>query len=431
MLLVAALLVGHLSDGVGRAPFVQGGALLGGGTAAGLVFHESGAWQRACEEASGGAPIGYFRGANDRVLAATQNGLIFTDDRGCTWQPVDGVLRNLEVTAIRAAFSAPHIVYLTTGTAGQPNSVWKSEDGGASFVETALVGVIHPLFDVVTSDDGSVVVVTGFDLDDNAPLVRASTDGGLSFVPIADPGFVVAAFDRVRALAVDDRIWLSLLQGTDAFVASADFALADVVVEDQLPGEVLALAPFQGARYALARPGALHRQSASGESFAIVQGVDALCLERGDDSAHLWACGTPGSGVQFLASTDGAQFEPALLTNEIVDRVCPEGTPAATVCAALAPVDAGPSEPDAGPAQTDDAGSPDAGFHDAGVTDAGSPDGGGHEDDGGLDDDKADDDDDACASQPGSTAPVGLGALALAAWRSRRRSALDGAARGS
>jgi hypothetical protein len=334
---------GHLDPLAGRDPFVVDGAFVGGGTSWGLVLRDvdeagaaSGAFQRVCEEATGGAALLTHRLPDGRVVVATSNGMVESDDGGCSWRPVASVLANLEVSALVVAHDAPLTVYLSTSRAGAPNGVWKSVDGGATFQETALAGTIHPLIDLAVSDDGSALAVSGFDLDADAPLLRASIDGGASFVSPTFAGINEGEILGVRVLAVDTRVWLAVFTAGSPKIMSADLALTALRDEGAFETDAVAVVPFAGTHYALVRPGALYRRDVVDGSWTSIAGITPSCLRRVAGDARLWACTV--APAQFAVSEDGAAFTPVLTPDEVDERVCPADTFAAQVCV-YAPID--------------------------------------------------------------------------------------------
>lgn len=342
---LAALLPTHLDALAGRDPFVVDGAFVGGGTSWGLVLRDAGdvdaPFLRVCEEATGSVALLSHRVPDGRVLVATPNGMIESGDGGCSWQPVSSVLANLEVSALVVAHDAPLTVYLSTSREGAPNGVWKSVDGGATFAATALAGTINPLVELAVSDDGAVVAVTGFDLDENLPLLRTSIDGGAVFV---SPTTTAGAFAGItsgeilllRVLAVDTRVWLAVFTAGPPAIMSADLALTELRNEGVFETEAVALVPFNGTHYALVRPGALYRRDAVDGSWTAIDDVTPSCLRRVAGDARLWACTV--APAQFAVSDDGATFTPLLLPDEVDERLCPEDSFAAQVCV-YAPID--------------------------------------------------------------------------------------------
>lgn len=348
LLSLAGPAVAHLDPLAGRDPFVVDGALVGGATSWGLVLQDPASassadpaiFRRVCEEAVGAAMLLAHRTPDGRVLVATLDGLIESADGGCSWDPVEGLLANLEVSAIRSAPAAPEVVYASTSRAGAPNGVWKSVDGGAHFVETALAGAIDPLLELAVADDGNAVFVSGLDLDLDGPLLRGSLDGGASFFAAS---FDLSLTSRVRVLAVDDeRVWLSLFDVAGVpRLASADLALGALRTEASFGNDVTDLALLDvgagaaGATpFALVRPGALYRKNGDA-TWSLVEDVTLSCLRRVSGDPRLWGC--TSSPKQFAVSADGVVFTPMLGHEDVEERVCPAGTYGALACPSLPP----------------------------------------------------------------------------------------------
>lgn len=331
--LVAEPAAAHLDPLAGRDPFVVAGALLGGSTSWGLVLQDAdGTYRRVCEEALGASMLLAHRLPDGRVLAATLDGLLVSGDSGCSWDPVEGLLANLQIAALRAAHAAPDIVYASTSRVGAPNGVWKSIDGGAHFTETALAGTINPLLELAVADDGAALFVSGVDVDGERPLLRGSLDGGASFF---DAAFDLSSLSRVRVLFVDDeRVWLSILDGGDVpALASVDRGLLALRSEGAFGNDVTDVARLgsAGPLFALVRPGALYRRDSDG-GWSLVDGVTLSCLRRVPGDARLWAC--TSSPKQFAVSADGVTFAPLLGADDVQERVCPAESYGALACPA-------------------------------------------------------------------------------------------------
>ncbi len=414
MVATLALAVGLSASSVGahtgvlgaRAPFVEGGALIGGSTTWGIVLADGSTFARVCDEAP--AMLASFHllvGA--RVLVGGGPGLLTTDDQGCTYQP-----RALAgATDATAAVVAGERLYVATGRPGFPNAVFVSDDDGLTFLPTALSGTASPLWELVASPSGGVLVVSGDDLDLEQPLLRASLDQGahwssgpLDLSPYASVRALWASDvgDEVLVAAVehDETPWLLSLDAGLALVEAiaAPRALSHAVRKD-------------GALFAVADTEALLTRPATGGDLAASE-VMVRCLFLVDDV--LWACGStlgPLAGVHFATSQDGASWTPVLRDVDVRERACPEGTAGHDLC--MRYQDAGP---------VDDAGT-DGG---AAVVDAGALDGGAPRADAGATLDGGDEvpppgaSCGGCAST-GAPAPVALAWALSARWACRRR----------
>ena len=382
--LLAALFAGRASAHTGVlgavAPFLESGALVGGSTTWGLVLADEGTFYRVCDEAPAMAANFHLRvpqvGGGEQVLVGGGPGLLATSDRGCTYQG-----RSLQgATDATAAVLAGGRVYVATGRPGYPNAVLASDDLGQSFMPTGLSGTASPLWELAAAPDGSVLVVSGDDLDLEQPLLLASVDQGAHW---SGGSVDLSAFARVRVLSVD-AAGEEILVGAELPDESAWLlSLHPSLTERERVASPRPLSHAlrrDGALYAVADTEALLRRDAAGGAF-VASEVLVKCLFLLEDT--LWACGSstgPLAGVHCASSSDGVAWLPELFDSEIRERVCPEGSAGHDAC--LRYQDAGPlgdggaadaGERDSGPA---DAG---AGSTDAGALDAGTPD-----DDGGT-----------------------------------------------
>ena len=393
-----------------RAPVLESGGLMGGSTTWGVVLADDGTFLRVCDEAPAMLASFHVR-VGARVLVGGGPGLLATDDQGCSYQP-----RALGgATDASAAVVAGGHVYVATGRPGFPNAVFVSLDDGLTFAPTALAGTASPLWELVAAPSGSVLVVSGDDLDLEAPLLRSSLDQGAHWS--AGP-VDLSPYASVRALWVDDagsEVLVAAVEHDETpWLLSLDATLA---LREAIPApRALTHAVRKGgALFAVADTEALVVRASGGGDF-VASDVLVACLLLIDDV--LWACGAtlgPLRGVHFATSSDGAAWTPVLYDLDVRERSCPEGTPGHDLCVRYQ--DAGPA-PDAGGdagADDDDSGSRDAGGEvpdagdlaaDAGSTDVPAPSCGG------------------CAGAPVTLAwaPVlAVGLVLSARWACRRR----------
>lgn len=345
--------------------------MVGGSTTWGLVLADDGTFFRVCDEAPAMAANFHLR-VGARVLVGGSPGLLATDDRGCSYQP-----RGLAgATDATAAVAAGGRVYVATGRAGYPNAVFASDDGGLTFQATALSGTASPLWELVAAPDGSVLVVSGDDLDLEQPLLLGSVDQGAHW---STGTLELSSYVRVRALSVSaagDEVLVAAERGDEsAWLVSLDATLSPL--ETVAAPRALTHAVRKGeALFAVADTEELLAWPAGGGAFA-ASGVQVKCLFLVDDT--LWACGSttgPLAGVHFATSSDGQTWTSVLHDVDIRERTCPDGTAGHDACVRYQ--DAGPAV-DAG----DDAGAADAGSSDAGAADAGVVDAGAGDDDAG------------------------------------------------
>ncbi len=354
------------------APFLDEGALVGGSTTWGIVLDDGdGVYSRVCDEAPGMRAWFHLK-VGARVLVGGGPGLLATDDRGCSYSA-----RNLAgASDATAAVLAGGSVFVATGRPGYPNGVFRSDDGGLTFVPTGLSGTASPLWNMAASPDGALVVVSGDDLDLDQPLLLASGNGGSSW----SSGTVdLSSYARVRVLSVSgaaDEVLLGAVEPDEAaWLLVLDAALSEQA-KISSPRALTHAVRKDGALFAVADTEALLLRPASGGAFAATAAM-VKCLFLID--GVLWACGStagPLAGVHFATSSDGLTWTSQLFDADIHERVCAEGTAGAAACVRYQ--DAGP-EPDAGDI---DAGMPDGG--DAGSVDEDAGAGAGDARDGGT-----------------------------------------------
>lgn len=377
--LLTALLAGRASAHTGvlgaLAPFLESGALVGGSTTWGIVLSDEGTFHRVCDEAPAMAANFHLRvplaDGGEQVLVGGGPGLLASADRGCSYQG-----RSLMgASDATAAVLAGGRIYVATGRPGYPNAVFVSDDLGQTFAPTGLSGTASPLWELAASPDGSVLVVSGDDLDLERPLLLGSVDQGAHW----SAGSVdLAAFARVRVLSVDTA-GEEVLVGAEMTDESAWLLSLDASLTERervaSPRALSHALRMDGALFAVADTEALLRRDASGGAF-VASEVLVKCLFLVGDT--LWACGSttgPLGGVHFASSSDGVDWLPELFDLEIRERVCPEGSAGHDAC--LRYQDAGPAgdggssdggEDDGGAADEGEAGT-DAGAFDAGASD--------------------------------------------------------------
>ena len=148
---------------------------------------------------AGAAPGGVFYELSvdpanpDAVLAATDKGVQRSTDGGDSWRTVVGV----PAYSLSRASADPKVVFAGTWSPPQsgstvsavPGSVWKSTDGGATFVEKAS-GLPEPVSTrarpevAVAPSDPSRVYALFSDTSNLQIDMVASTDGGESWTPL-------------------------------------------------------------------------------------------------------------------------------------------------------------------------------------------------------------------------------------------------------
>lgn len=358
---LAALLLlapAHLDAIAGTTPFLQDGALIGGGTTWGpALIDDDGVARRVCEEAIGETPRFFHRAVDGRVLVGTSRGLLATTDRGCTWTDAALVGETTAALAVAADGPAPLRLYVVTATAGGTNGLHVSDDDGATWT---LLRAAEPgaVLTSVVAGPGGAVAAAGRDLDDGAPFLWTRSGADAELV-VGTPWPTGAVAARALGFAADRDVvaGVQLDDGRGVLVeaAAADGAFALRAETEGLPTAWA----VQGAVELVAVDG-LRLLRDDGAGFSEVDGP-ARCLLRVPGDARLWACGGLPDGAHFFSTQDGVLWEAALPFGLVVERACPAGTDGASACAYLLPdedagapddagadVDAGDREPPTG-----------------------------------------------------------------------------------
>src|SRR5438128_3343019 len=107
-------------------------------------------------------------------------GLWKTTDGGRVWKPIFDDAHVASIGALAVAASNPDVVYVGTGEYLEGNGVYKSVDGGATWVNVGLKDVHHISSMIVDPRDPNIVLGGSFDIFAAGPqqwLVQ-TTDGG-------------------------------------------------------------------------------------------------------------------------------------------------------------------------------------------------------------------------------------------------------------
>jgi MYXO-CTERM domain-containing protein len=360
--------------------------------------------------------------SGDVWVVATRAGVFRTIDRGCSFTRVEGPLTEHVVVGLWGHPERPNEVLTSTQTLNIPNDVWRSTDGGLTWIAGGIQASARVRSVVRSAANPDVIYATHGD------GASRSVDGGISYVPIALGPPIEAFPDGLEVLPqefrlltghpLDEDIVFGLIErfpdsflvrtvdgGANWTIVMAIGDAPDSIAFDADGQRALLTSPFLG----------LFRSDDAGESWAMVSSPGRMgCLTVAPDGA-IWACGQGQPRPWVAASTTdlGATWDTALdvYTSLAGTWMCPAGSPTALACADRC----NPSDQACLDGMFADAGAPDMGVADAGmVADAdGLPDLGPAPAGGGSDD---------CQSVPGGpSAPLG-GALFLLglAWARRR-----------
>ncbi|MCA9540654.1 MAG: hypothetical protein KC620_17265 [Myxococcales bacterium] len=304
----------------------DGEQTVGAMAAYGLLHREGGVLRWTPEEAMPGLVLWAELLEGGRVLAGTTNGVVSTDDWGCSWQPVEPLGARM-VLERAVAPDAPARIYLPTAD-GVDDALYISADGGRSFARAWTAdGTVER---VAAGPGGRVfVLVVG------ARAVRylfTSDDAGQTFAEVAIEGAPVA-FDLVGLTADGQQPYLAWSLGGGRIGL---FRLTDdgpVEVGDFAGSVVARAVEFGGFRFVLVDRTRLWRAALSGGAPAQVMGGPSFCLEAAPRGGRLWGCGQRDDGVHFFSTEDGQSWQGHLTYAEVCPQVCPDDAPATPLIA--------------------------------------------------------------------------------------------------
>ncbi|MCC6873268.1 MAG: exo-alpha-sialidase [Sandaracinaceae bacterium] len=316
----------------------------------GLAISEDGGarWQWLCAAALGvdarnqDPPIAIS--GDGTILASTFDGLITSRDHACTWGTPSDALRDVyTIDVVRAPGPPERLLAISTGSI-EPDTLWQSEDLGATFTPLATdfgQGVLLDQARVAPSRPGRIYLsahIAG-DVATRRVLLLSSDDGGASFQPHALPIAGTEWGGWILGVSPDDP--------DVVFVRVTHFDGEEVperILRTRDGGtnweEVLRLPYTGGMTYGpdgailiASRRGGVHRSEDGGDSFRVVDATLALtCLHTIDGT--IWACADNArSGYAIGRSQDGVTFEPVATLSDIgALYACPSCSPAGYLC---------------------------------------------------------------------------------------------------
>ncbi|MFP2934006.1 WD40/YVTN/BNR-like repeat-containing protein [Pyxidicoccus sp. 3LG] len=356
-----------------------------GATFGAVISRDSGqTWRWICPDAmgyGGWRPESFlWREAGD-IIAATGSALLRSPDGGCSWN-THPHFKSTWVTGLSAHPTDDRILYAVTGRPTVANGVYRSEDGGETWVATPLVrtglnlnGVrvspVDPRRIYATGDEGGKLML--FRSDDAGATWQESSHALPDLLRPYD--LVVVAVSPASADTLFVRVsaqgYTHLLRSDDGGRTLAPmYVLDDVFINMDLSAD--------GSTAWVGTLNYFFRGPSAGPLEKLHLPTGNACVLRMGDT--LYGCGSTWLHDWALArSTDqGTTWEHIFGLYEIQGTEhCPRGTPVRDICPArwpqLADQLGAPLYPDGGieePPPPPDAGTPDAGSDspDAGPT---------------------------------------------------------------
>ncbi len=307
----------------------------------GLLLGRGGAFAWLCDDAlslSAGLRAALPVSADGRRwLAATREGLYLSADAGCGFERVSGALTGHFVGPLVGHPARPGEVLAGTESLSRPNDVFRTTDGGATWLGAglALGGRVRSL--IRAPEPARVYLSHG------AGAAR-SDDGGQTFTPVSiGPEALGPRADEFRFLAVDpldpDRVYAALEQFPDGhLLRSEDGGLSWtrlLTVPNDVPESVAIDA--SGATVWLSAPfSGLWRSNDQGDTWDQRPVPGTLgCLAVHPQDGALWAClrGQPLPWIVARSDDGGETWQPALARYaDVTGLGCAPDTPTARIC---------------------------------------------------------------------------------------------------
>ncbi len=331
-----------------------------------LISHDDGcSFRWVCEQAIGyGGTFDpkYAVGPDGTLYATTFDGLRLSRDGGCSWVTATeelprtdpGSIFDIWIDALEIAPNGD--VWVATAESANSNDVFRSRDGGVTFVPRGVASTSVWWKSVkVAPTDAQRVYVTGYqvsgpaDPDGGQPpptahFLRSDTSGD-AWTPSDLAGVVFGSTPIVYVAAVDptnaDIVLMTSSGGNapagDRLYRSTDGAVTftEVLATSDTIRDVV----FHGSTVLVATLGGGSFQATDGVTFTAIANPPQLgCL--GDRAGTLFGCGANWQ-PDFKAvttSTDAATWDKVFRFVELAGPIaCPAGTTSATLCDPLWP----------------------------------------------------------------------------------------------
>lgn len=356
-------------------------------TSFGLVVTSNGAdWDVLCSEGIGydetKEPVALETGS--AIFVGSLLGLFVSRDDGCSWSAIsDFDARG--VADLQAALSSGGPLYATTGRFGADNGVFRSVDDGQSF--TKVAGKADTFFTALRFAPSlpTRAYVSTWYYTPLAASVFRSDDGGATFIEQATTLPWATAFTIIAVSPADEsQVYASVFDGLDyVLVRSTDSAASFAeVARDTKPFRSVTFSADAQTVWAAANR--LFESADGGATFQKRQAPKrGWCSER--FGSEVTACASPMLDGFALGTVepDGG-VTPTLSFSEVRGlQACPAGTSMRDVCEPLWPAlalalgvpGADGGVPDGGEAPVDAGEVQDGGATDAGVTERPPPEG--------------------------------------------------------
>jgi hypothetical protein len=250
----------------------------------GLIFSEDSGktWQFSCEQELSAYAGPYSLGApgSQRIFAQTAGfGLVYSDDDSCTWQAARGPLSDLLLLAFVVDPSDSERVYAIAAPRydlRNGNSIYVSDDGGLSFgraVFTSPPGAAL-LNVMVAPSRPSTLFASMYATPENHPVLLRSDDSGEHWETVAD---LVESLGEnpFQLLAIDPldekRMHVRILEATAEALATSDDGGLSFVRSLSIPGKLSAFLELESGTILVGGTAGLeavgYRSTDGGQSF--------------------------------------------------------------------------------------------------------------------------------------------------------------------
>ena len=336
--------------------------LLLGATFGAVISHDAGkTWRWLCPEAlgyGGWRPETYLWQPDGTLLAATGADLIRSRDAGCTWTahefftPKDKKAKALWPISLASLASHPERLWVTTSRSGTHNGLYRSDDGGETFVPTTLGSDtdVYPSVKIAPSRPQRLYVSAS--TPDGVRLLR-SDDAGATWTSLAPDLSKIATSPRPYDLFVlrvsdtdPERLWARVSETTST-------GLWTYILESGDGGRSFRsiVHPAQQEHDGLDEPFINLEVSASGDTVWAATQTTLYRVRAGDTRAtrlslpdgnacadrqdgQLYVCGASRLHDWALATTrdEGDTYTPLFNLPDMKPPQCPAGTPVQDVC---------------------------------------------------------------------------------------------------